>query len=387
MIFAQDDDGFTLCLYAASRTKVTLGGVETDVIEETGYPFDGRVEVTLNPAATARFAVRLRVPTWTGKQFVPGELYRYVDTSDERVQLFVNDEAVELTVKNGMARVEREWSAGDTIRLELPMPVRMSACREEVAANRGRVALTRGPLVYCAESADNPGHVYNYLAPTEEELAAARIEQLKIGEHTTAAVVVDSRKLDGNGQLVSTALTLVPYYAWNNRGVGSMVVWLPNNEETLRRDALVIDDNAQRFKSARATHTFDQDRVGAMIDGRLPKDSFDTSIPRWTSWPERGKLQTLEFELAQPTELRTVDVYWYDDRGGVQVPDRWELEVWRDGKWQTFPLYNTDAYYQERDQFNVVHPAEPLVVERIRMQVWPREDAGAGVLEFVVQPE
>jgi DUF1680 family protein len=395
MIFAQDEGGLTLCLYAASRAKLTLGGVATEVIEETKYPFDGRVELTLNGEAPARYAVRLRIPTWTSDRLIPGELYRYANAGegksaeapDEGVQLFVNEEPIDFQIDRGFATVEREWSPGDRIRLELPMPVRANVCRAEVEADRGRVAVSRGPLVYCAEGADNAEHVYNYLAPTVEKLAAAETKPLAIAGHETLAIVAPAMALADDDQLTPAALTLIPYYAWNNRGQGSMAVWLPDNLDTLRRGDLVIDDHAKRFKSATATHTHEQDRTAAMIDGRLPKDSSDRSIPRWTSWPQRDKPQTLEFTLAEPTELRTAEAYWYDDRGGVQVPARWELEHWHDGDWRPFPLYNTDSYQVERDQFNVVHPARPLTVDRLRMRVWPQAGAAVGVLEFVVRPE
>jgi uncharacterized protein len=394
MILAQDAEGLTLCLYAASRTKLKLGGVPTEVIEETNYPFDGRVQLTLNGDANARFAVRLRIPTWISNRFVPGELYHYVNFSnensrnrDEAVRLFVNDEPLEFSVDRGFATIEREWSPGDQIRLELPMPVRANACRDEVEADRGRIALSRGPLVYCAESADNTQHVYNYMAPPDGDLTAAQVKKLMIAGHETTAIIINARLLDSDGESKPVLLTLIPYYAWNNRGVGSMAVWLPDNLDTLRRGALAIHDNAKRFKSALATHTFEQDRTAAMIDGRLPINSFDQTIPRWTSWPECGKSQSIDYELAAPIDLRSVEVYWYDDRGGVQIPQRWELEIWQDDTWRPFPLYNTDSYGVDRDQFNVVHPAYPLKVDRLRMRVWPRQDAAAGVLEFVVQPE
>ena len=387
MIFARDDEGLTLCLYAASRTRLELGGVQTEVIEETDYPFDGQVRVTLNPAEPARFMVKLRIPTWTTDRFVPGELYRYRDTTGEEAKIFVNDKPVDIAIKKGLAVVGREWTAGDVLRLELPMPVRATTCHEEVAANRGRVAITRGPLVYCAESVDNPGHVYNYAAPSVSRTGEAQLKKLDIGNQQVSAIVKSSHVLGGDGDLHDATLTLIPYYAWNNRGVGSMAVWLPDHEAALREAAIVVDDNAQLFKSARATHTSDVDQVAAVVDGHLPKHSFDTSIPRWTSWPQRGKQQTLEFVLNEPTTVRSVEVYWYDDRGGVQLPDRWKLEVWRDGQWSEFPLYTTDWYGTERDQFNVVHPDEPLSIDRLRMQVWPRDDAAVGVLEFVVRPE
>lgn len=393
MIFAQEDEGLALCLYAASRTKLKLGGVPTEVIEETNYPFDGRVQLTLNGNAKARFAVRLRIPTWTSDRFVPGELYHYLNFSDgksrnadEAVRLFVNDEPLEFSVDRGFATIEREWSPGDQIRLELPMPVRANACRVEVEADQGRIAQSRGPLVYCAESADNAQHVYDYMVPPDGDLTAAQVKKLTIAGHETTAIAIDARLLDSDGEPEPALLTLIPYYAWNNRGVGSMAVWLPDNLDTLRRGALAIDDNAKRFKSAVATHTFEQDRTAAMIDGRFPKNSFDQSIPRWTSWPERGKPQSIEYELAAPIDLRSVEVYWYDDRGGVQIPRRWELEIWQDDGWHPFPLDYIDTYGVDRDQFNVVHPAHGLKVDRLRMRVWPRQEAATGILEFVVQP-
>ncbi|HEX6962704.1 MAG TPA: beta-L-arabinofuranosidase domain-containing protein, partial [Lacipirellula sp.] len=302
MIFAADDDGLTLCLYAASRTSVELGGVPTELVEETSYPYGGRVKLTLTPERPTKFAVRLRLPTWTTDRLVPGELYRYADACEAPVQLYVNGEPQEVKVENGFATVEREWSPGDEIILELPMPVRASVCRDEVEANRGRIAISRGPLVYCLESADNPGHAYNYLAPSEQELAAAELEKLNLHGHETTAIKANSQRLSG-GELEPAPITLIPYYAWNNRGVTSMAVWLPTDAETLRRGAIVIDDNATRFKSAAATHTFEQDSAAAMIDGRLPKNSADASIPRWTSWPERGKPQTLDFVLNKPVDM------------------------------------------------------------------------------------
>lgn len=388
MIFATDADGLYLGLYAASRTKLTLGGVATEVVEQTTYPYDGRVALTLKPEKPATFAVRLRVPTWTRDRFVPGQLYRYADElHSPAVEVRVNGNPVKYELAKGFAVLQREWQAGDRIELLLPMPVRASSCRQEVEADRGRIAVTRGPLVYCAEFNDNEGHVFNYLATPADVTSHVDERMLSIANHDVKAVTLDSQRTDDAGKLIPARLTLIPYFAWNNRGVSSMEVWFPDNETTLRENAIVVSDNARRFKSAQASHTFDQDRVEAIVDGRLPKKSFDTSIPRWTSWPERGKPQTVELELAQPTNVRTIEVYWYDDGGGVQVPQEWSLEVKRDGAWEPFSLYNTDSYGVAADQYNVIHPAQPVTVERLRLQITPQADAAAGILEVVVSPE
>ncbi len=389
MIFATDDAGLYLGLYAASRTTLTLGGVPTEVIEQTMYPYDGRVAVTLRPEHPATFAVRLRIPTWTGDRFVPGELYRYAaGVKAPPIELQVNGKRIDdFQIVNGFAVLKREWKEGDRIKLNLPTPVRASECSDEVKANRGRLAVTRGPLVYCAESVDNEQHVFNYLLTADDFARKNDERMISIANHDVLAVTVDAQRTDAAGALQAAPLTLIPYFAWGNRGVSSMEVWIPDNEQTLRANAILVSDNAQRFKSATASHTYDQDRAGAIIDGRLPKNSFDTSIPRWTSWPERGKPQTVDLELAKPTNVRTIEVYWYDDHGGVQVPERWTLEVEREGAWEPFALYNTDAYGVATDQYNVVHPAEPVIVERLRLKMWPQADAAVGILEVVVEPE
>ncbi|TWT97833.1 Non-reducing end beta-L-arabinofuranosidase [Botrimarina colliarenosi] len=386
MLFAQDNDGLMLCLYAAAKTRLTLGGVDTEVVEQTGYPFDGAVNLTIQPEKPARFAVRLRVPTWATDRFVPGDLYHYTGAAESApVRLLVNDSPVEVSIERGFVSVDRTWTAGDHVRLELPMPVRFSTCRSEVEANRGRVAITRGPLVYCAEGVDNTGHTSTYMVPPESIEATAEVGPMSIAGHATRAVTVAAERIIDGGDVEPASLGMVPYYAWNNRGVGSMAVWLPDNLETLRDSALVVDDNARRFTSATASHTYEGDSTGALVDGLLPRDSYDTSIPRWTSWPHRGESQTIELELAQPTDLQSVGVYWYDDHGGVQTPLRWELQVREGDAWRPFPLYTTDEFGVAPDQFNVVHPGEPMTVDRLRLEVWPRPDAAAGILEVMVR--
>ncbi|BBO34810.1 glycoside hydrolase family 127 protein [Lacipirellula parvula] len=389
MIFASDDSGLYLGLYAASRTKLSLAGTPTEVVETTKYPYDGRVEVTLRPERPTKFAVRLRVPTWTADRFVPGELYHYANSNESAppISVKVNGAEVKFQTTKGFAIVEREWQADDRIELLLPMPVRASRCRNEVAADRGRIAVTRGPLVYCAESPDNQGHVFNYLVSAENVADSANEKFVSIAGAEVLSLSVDAIRSTKAESLEAARLTLIPYFAWDNRGTASMEVWIPANEATLRANEIKVSDNAEQFKSAHASHTFDQDREAAIIDGRLPKNSFDTTIPRWTSWPERGKPQTVELELAKPTDIRTVEVYWYDDRGGVQAPESWMMETYADGQWAPFALYNTDAYGVATDQFNVVHPAAPLTAERLRLNIQPRPDAAAGILEVVVTPE
>ena len=115
------------------------------------------MRITVTPEAPARFALHVRVPGWARDEAVPSDLYRFAETSSEPVTLRVNGAAVPLELDKGFARVERTWRKGDVVELDLPMPVRRVAAHEKVAADQGRVALQRGPIVFAAEWPDNPG--------------------------------------------------------------------------------------------------------------------------------------------------------------------------------------------------------------------------------------
>ena len=155
--------------------------------------------------------MNLRIPGWARNQPAPSDLYRYADGETPRVSIEVNSEPVPVAPARGFVKIERAWKAGDRIRLELPMPVRLVAAHEEVEADRGRLALERGPVVYCVEGVDNGGAV-----------DSIRIDPA--GGFTTEH---RADLLGGVTVIQAGEVTAVPYYAWSNRGAGPMAVWLP----------------------------------------------------------------------------------------------------------------------------------------------------------------
>ena len=175
---------------------------------------------------------------------------------------------------------------------------------------------------------------------------------------------------------------MVPYYAWDNRGDGAMTVWMADNDSLARVSIPVIPEYISDVK---ATHTFEQDDVLAMVTNGYPASSHDTSIPRWTSWPEKGREQTVEMTLKRPLRLQSLSVYWYDDNGGVQVPQSWTLEYKADGQWKPFPIYVTDEYRVLKDQYNMVHPGEDITAEALRLHIVPEADAAAGILSVQIE--
>jgi DUF1680 family protein len=196
-------------LYAANDARIVTAGGEVAIHEKTGYPWDGRVVLTLDLAGPRRFTMALRVPAWASGDALPGGLYRFLDPPTGQVRLSVNGRAVPVTIARGFATIARTWHAGDVVTLELPMTPRRVSSGTLVAGNAGKVALQRGPVVYALEAIDNGGKVLDTALPTAPITQAFQPDLL-----------------GGVEVLRAAALTFVPYYAWANRGPGEMAVWI-----------------------------------------------------------------------------------------------------------------------------------------------------------------
>ena len=227
-MYAYTDNDIYVTLYATNSATIPLRGGKVEVREATEYPFDGKVALRLSPARDGqRFALRLRIPTWARERFMPGALYRYLSPVTERWSLKVNGREVEPRVEKGFAVLERAWRSGDKVELVLPMPVRFNACIEKVEAYRGRVAVTRGPLLYCAEEADNGGPVQRLALPRIPNRDKIEISTISDGLLQGVRMITMPGVERREGRQQPVTIRLIPYYAWNNRGAKSMVVWIP----------------------------------------------------------------------------------------------------------------------------------------------------------------
>ena len=217
MIYSHAEDNIYCGFYIGSETSIPMAGGNVTLKQQTAYPFDGNISIEVAPQADGEeFTLWLRVPTWSGEKFVPGELYNYADENDAKVVVRVNGRKVRSEVVNGFIPIRREWKAGDRVELEIPMPVRYSVADERVEADRGRTCITRGPLVFCAEEPDNTEQVSSYVVD-------------KIGQQGEVAPFTDGN-MKGIPTITIDAsnspLKLIPYYSWNNRGDGTaMNVW------------------------------------------------------------------------------------------------------------------------------------------------------------------
>ena len=210
-------------LYAAGEASLKLDdGIAVKVAQQTEYPWEGRGRLTVTPEKASEFTLCLRIPGWALGRPVPSDLYRFGEAKVPAVGLKVNGQTVPATPSDdGYVRLQRTWKAGDAVELDLPMPVHRVYAHEKVLADQGKVALMRGPIVYCLEAVDQPGaNLARVVLPPESELRA----ELRAG--LLGGVTVLQGQALGDGQRPIT-LTAVPYYAWANREKGAMTVWIP----------------------------------------------------------------------------------------------------------------------------------------------------------------
>jgi DUF1680 family protein len=219
--YAVKADCIYVNLYGAGAADVPVAGNRVTLRQETLYPWDGDVRLTVSVEKPMTFALRLRVPGWAREEPVPGGLYRFADEPATKPILeFDGSEADVATGADGYIAIKREWKSGDTLRLRLPMPVRRVVADTRVEACRGMVALQRGPIVYCVEKADNPSmNGPDVVLPVGVRLSQSYAPYLLGGV---------SLVMGGSGE---SSLTAVPYCVWNNRGKGPMTVWLRNGAE------------------------------------------------------------------------------------------------------------------------------------------------------------
>jgi DUF1680 family protein len=224
-IYAHRGDSLYVNLFVKSRADVKINKTNVLVDQETNYPWDGRVIIRVSPKTKERFAVNIRIPGWALEKPVPSDLYRYLDENQEKVTLKLNAESIEVKVNKGYVTLERKWSKGDVVELSLPMSVHRVIANGKVAEDRHKVALVRGPIVYCAEGVDNGGKALDLIIPDDAEFEAEYKSDLLGGVTVITANVSD----ESGGE---RKLTAIPYYAWSHRGPGEMVVWFPGKPAT-----------------------------------------------------------------------------------------------------------------------------------------------------------
>jgi len=388
-VYALSGNTLYVNLFAGGTADVRIGDRTVKLVQETRYPWDGRVKISVDPGASAALTIKVRIPGWARGQAVPSDLYRFTDVQKEEANLTVNGKRVHVDLDKGYVTLDRAWKPGDVIELNLPMPVRRVAANSQVASDSGRIAIQRGPIVFAAEAVDSPDHrVRNLVLTDGEKLTAEFRADLLNGVEVVKSRAV-SLSFDSAGRVVrkNQDFTAIPYYAWANRGRDEMVVWIPNVEATAKPTpwpTLAMKSKVSASQDGqRVTAEGIEKHPEAVNDGEEPKSSSDpASYFDW--WPEKGKTEWIEYTLPQASRVSQVEVYWFDDtgRGEVRVPVSWRL-LYKDGsEWK--PVTGTGAGGVERDKYNKL-TFTPVTTDGLRLEVSMQPQFSAGVQKWKVQ--
>jgi uncharacterized protein len=380
-VYAQQGQTLYVNLFAAGNADVTLdGNIKLKLAQATRYPWDGNVKVTITPDRPAPFTVNVRIPGWARNEPVPGDLYRFLDTAPAAT-VKVNGQPVTAAPVKGYVPIARTWRAGDTIELNLPMPVRRVIAHDMVAADRNRLALQRGPIVYAAEWPDNPGgKVRNLVLPDANALSAEFQPNLLGGVVAVKSTAV-ALSQDALGRVVKTPqpFMAIPYYSWANRGRGEMIVWLARTEDVVTPapfPSLAMTSKVSVSGQSRRSPTM-------INDGEDPRSSAD-SAAYFDWWPVKGTSETVDMTFPKAASVSEIQVYWFDDtgRGEVRVPENWRL-LYKDGEtWK--PVETAGPYGTERNRYNVV-TFKPVTTTALRIELKMQATWSAGLQEWKVK--
>jgi len=210
-VYAVKDNDVYVNLFMGNTSTLQVNGKPVTLKQETAYPYSGEVKLVIEEA-NQPFTMKVRIPGWARNEAMPSDLYAFADGLQSQYSVKINGEVIKTELQQGYCSISRDWKTGDVVELSLDLQPRLVKANNQVEADRGRVAVQCGPIVYCAESPDN-----------EQSIGSITLNGL-----TQLKVEWQPEKLHGINQIVTdNGVTLIPYYAWAHRGVSDMKVWIP----------------------------------------------------------------------------------------------------------------------------------------------------------------
>jgi uncharacterized protein len=381
-IYAVSNDALYVNLYISNEAAIMLGEHKTAITQKADFPWNGKVEVTINPDRPAKFELRLRIPGWARNEAIPGELYKFEDQNNDPVKLLVNGIPEEISIKDGYALIRRKWKPGDKVELDIPMPVRKVVADQRIADDVDKIAVQRGPVIYCAEWPDNnSGSVLNLMINKNAVFSPEYIPSMLNGtEVIRTSGHQTKRTLDGKvDTMKNEPVTLIPYALWNNRGPGQMMVWLPTTAHSthpLPAATIAFRSNVRASKMKKS--------LSAVNDQNEPLDSMDHSVSYYDWWPVKDTWEWVQYDFDKPLTISKTKVYWFDDGqdGGCRIPDDWEILYLNGNIWE--PVKTRSKYKISKNGWNTLS-FNPVMTQSVKIKVKLKKDFSAGIYEWVIE--
>lgn len=227
-IYAQKENEVFVNLFINSNASLNIEGKAVDIVQQNNYPWNGDLKFIVSPKkGTMPFTMKVRIPGWAKNRAIPSDLYAFQSASLSTTVITINGQAVKYEMASGYAVLNRTWKKNDVVEVKLPMEVRRVVSNGQLKENIGKVALQRGPIMYCAEWVDNMGRAANLFLPAATIFTTEFQPTLLNGVMTLRAEANAIIVTDTEVKTVQQPFVAIPYYAWANRGKGEMMVWFP----------------------------------------------------------------------------------------------------------------------------------------------------------------
>ncbi len=303
-IYAVKDRDVYVNLFMSNTADLDVAGKKLVLSQSTRYPWNGDVNIKVDKNNAGKFTMKIRIPGWVRNQVVPSDLYTYSDGKRLGYTVTLNGTPLTGELKDGYFCIDRQWKKGDQVDVHFDMEPRTVKANNKVEADRGRVAVERGPIVYCAEWPDNDFDVLSVFMNRNPKFEVVEKPELLYGINE---LVTDAQTLgyDDKGRLTTTdvKLTLIPYYSWAHRGSGAMAVWLPQELSASRPTMPATLASESKINASHMALS-----ISAINDRLVPKDENDRSMPYYHWWPKQGTTEWISYELPQPSTVQSSTV-------------------------------------------------------------------------------
>ena len=382
-VYAVKDHSLYVNLFMSNTMTQKVAGKTVTLSQKTNYPWDGDVEISIDKTALKEeMTLQIRIPGWVRGQAVPSDLYTYSDNQRLGYTIMVNGRAVGGSAADGYYTITRKWKKGDKVTVHFDMQPRIVRANHNVEADRGMVAVERGPLVYCAEHPDNQFDVFSVLVNQNPQF---RLGNAEVAGTPVTTIITDAQTLDFNkqGRLVTSdqTLTLIPYYAWCHRGSGKMRVWLAQDlSATTPAQPATLASESQV-----TTSTPRMPAISAVNDRLVPKGENDRSVPYTHWWPKQASTEWICYTFPQEAEVSTSTVYWFSDKpwGGCDVPKSWRI-LYQTAGGQWLPVEDASGYPAHRGVPSTVN-FKLVRTKAVRLEVTLSDHDSAGLFEWSVK--
>lgn len=387
-MYATQRNDIYVNLYIQDKADITTESNKIHLEQTTSYPWNGRILITVNPQTEQKFALHLRIPGWAQDAPVPTDLYSFTDKASA-YSLSVNGKETKIKQYDGYATIVRKWKADDVIELNLPMDVRRIRANKHVEDDYGKLAIERGPIMFCLEGKDQVDNiVFNKFIPDGTPMAATYNADLLNGVVVLNGI---AKEVDRDGSVKDVPFKAIPYSAWNNRGADQMALWIPEAvqyarptpEPTIASKARTLMIQAPIQKDAPQSASVETYAWG-VNDQWEPKRSSDTSKPYFYWWLKKGTVETLAYQFDQAHIVSNVKVYWLDfDHydGNFRTPESWKLYYRAGENWKEVEALT--PYTVDKDKYNSLD-FKPIETTGLKIAATLQKGASGGIIEWKV---